>query len=198
MKKFISFRDGVNFGTAALILGALLAFEVFNYESTRYGLDVLFGSTRVAIFSLSTPMAAVLAIAACGIDFAGIARVFTPERGRDEPIWVWILTAGWLLSAMINAALTWWTVLLLVSRFGNLENPIIPVVTMIRAVPIVIAIFVLLTRLSIIGALSIAGEDFFRNIHRPRAKKISPPKTAVRRPAQPEGDFTFPIINLPK
>ena len=28
--------------------------------------------------------ATILAIAFCGIDFAGIARLFTPEQGRDE------------------------------------------------------------------------------------------------------------------
>jgi phage FluMu gp28-like protein len=42
----------------------------------------------------------------CGIDFAGIARLFTPEQGRDEPAEVWYLFGAWILAAAMNATLT--------------------------------------------------------------------------------------------
>ena len=54
--------------------------------------------------------ATILAIAFCGIDFAGIARLFTPEQGADEPKEVWYLFGAWLLAATMNAMLTWWGV----------------------------------------------------------------------------------------
>ena len=62
-----------------MILGALLAFEVFNFTTTEFALkdvlgDLTFGGLR---------WATILAIAFCGIDFAGIARIFTSEQGAD-------------------------------------------------------------------------------------------------------------------
>src|SRR4030095_706463 len=82
-------RRGLIFG--GIILSALLAFEIFNYSSTLFALsdilgDLAFGPLR---------WAAILAFAFCGIDFAGIARIFTPETGRDEPAEVWYLFAAW-------------------------------------------------------------------------------------------------------
>jgi mannose-6-phosphate isomerase-like protein (cupin superfamily) len=97
-------KRGLIFG--AIILLALMAFEVFNYSSTFFALrdilgDLSFGSLR---------WATLLALAFCGIDFAGIARIFTPEKGRDEPAEVWYLFAAWFLAAAFNASLTWWGV----------------------------------------------------------------------------------------
>src|SRR4026207_2583013 len=62
------FNRGAAWGM--MIIGALLAFEIFNFSTTQFALlDVLgglsFGSFR---------WASILAIAFCGIDFAGIAR----------------------------------------------------------------------------------------------------------------------------
>src|SRR5512141_1149457 len=97
-------KRGAIFGF--IILSALLAFEVFNYSSTLFALrdilgDLAFGPMR---------WATILAFAFCGIDFAGIARIFTPEQGRDEPAEVWYLFAAWFLAAAFNATLTWWGV----------------------------------------------------------------------------------------
>lgn len=60
----------------ALILGALLAFELFNYSTTDFALTDLLGNLQF----LDVRWATILALAFCGIDFAGIARLFTPER----------------------------------------------------------------------------------------------------------------------
>src|SRR5512139_533668 len=89
-----------------MIVGALLAFEIFNFSTTEYALHDLLGDLTFASMRWST----VLAIAFCAMDFAGIARIFTPERGRDEPAEVWYLFGAWLLAAAFNAALTWWGV----------------------------------------------------------------------------------------
>ena len=69
---------GLIFG--GIILCALLSFEVFNYSSTAFALHDILGELSFGPLSWAT----ILAIAFCGIDFAGIARIFTPETGRDE------------------------------------------------------------------------------------------------------------------
>ena len=53
-----------------LILSALFAFEIFNYSTTEFAMYDLLGDLRFAGIRWST----ILAIAFCGIDFAGIAR----------------------------------------------------------------------------------------------------------------------------
>ena len=89
-----------------IIISALLAFEVFNYSTTQFALRDVLGDLTFAGFRWAT----ILAIAFCGIDFAGIARIFTPQQGRDEPAEVWYLFGAWLLAAGFNATLTWWGV----------------------------------------------------------------------------------------
>jgi hypothetical protein len=59
-----------------LILGALVAFEIFNYTTTDFTLRDLLGDLRF----MNLRWATILAIAFCGIDFAGLARLFTPRR----------------------------------------------------------------------------------------------------------------------
>src|SRR3989304_5261651 len=95
---------GLVFGV--LIIGALLAFEIFNYSTTEFALNDLLGKLSFGGVAWAT----ILAIAFCGIDFAGIARLFTPQRGADEPKEVWYLFGAWLLAATMNALLTWWGV----------------------------------------------------------------------------------------
>ena len=84
---------------ALIIVTALLAFEMFNYSTTEYALSDLLGKNQF----LGLRWATILAIAFCGIDFAGIARLFTPERGSNEPKAVWYLFGAWFLAATMNA-----------------------------------------------------------------------------------------------
>jgi len=104
MLRGINNRRGLAWGV--IILGALAAFEIFNYSTTQFALADVLGNLKFAGISWST----ILALAFCGIDFAGIARLFTPEQGRDEPAEVWYLFGAWLLAAAMNATLTWWGV----------------------------------------------------------------------------------------
>ena len=60
-----------------IILTALVAFEMFNFTTTEYALNDLLGNLKFAGILWST----ILSIAFCGIDFAGIARLFT-QIGR--------------------------------------------------------------------------------------------------------------------
>ncbi len=140
-----------------LIITALLAFEVFNYSSTDFALSDLLGELRFLGVRWST----ILAIAFCGVDFAGIARLFTPEQGAEEPMEIWYLFGAWLLAATMNAMLTWWGVSLAVINHDSLGNAVIPRETLLKIVPVFVAVLVWLIRVLIIGTFSVAGDRLF-------------------------------------
>src|SRR5690349_12639470 len=124
----------INRGAAwgMMIVGALLAFEVFNFSTTQYALHDMLGDLTFAGFRWAT----ILAIAFCGIDFAGIARIFTPEQGRDEPAEVYYLFGAWLLAAGFNATLTWWGVSVAIAENGAVSgNASMSAETMTKVVP---------------------------------------------------------------
>ncbi len=148
-------QRGVLFG--GILLGALVAFEVFNFSTTEFALHDLLGDLRFAGIRWAT----ILAVAFCGIDFAGIARLFTPEQGADEPVEVWYLFGAWLLAAAMNAALTWWGVSVAILNHQAAGSVVIGPATMQRVVPIFVAVMVWLIRVLIIGTFSIAGERLF-------------------------------------
>ncbi len=174
-----------------ILVVALIAFEIFNFDTTRYALNSLLG--EIAFFGIT--WATILAIAFCAIDFAGLARLFTPERGSEEPKAVWYLMGAWLLGATMNAVMTWWAVslTLLSHDFGN---EVLARETLLKLVPVFVAALVLLTRILFIGAFSVAGEHVFdlagdqkRAATRPQPAQAKPmalpaPQTAPRRAPQ--------------
>jgi hypothetical protein len=141
----------------ALILGALLAFELFNYSTTEFALTDLLGGLRF----LDVRWATILALAFCSIDFAGLARLFTPERGIGEPKEVWYLFAAWLLAATMNAMLTWWGVATAILSHASSDSSVIAPETILTVVPIFVAIMVWVIRVLIIGSFSVAGSRMF-------------------------------------
>src|SRR3989337_2299504 len=151
----ISLRRGLAFGI--IIVVALLAFEIFNYSTTVFALSDLLGDLDFAGLRWAT----ILAIAFCGIDFAGIARLFTPEEGADEPAEVWYLFGAWLLAATMNAMLTWWGVSIAILEHQSLGNAVVARETLLKVVPIFVAVMVWLIRVLIIGTFSVAGERLF-------------------------------------
>lgn len=155
VSKHIKIQRGLIFG--ALILTALLAFELFNYSTTDFALSDLLGELKFLGISWAT----ILSIAFCGIDFAGIARLFTPEQGADEPTEVWYLFGAWMLAAVMNAMLTWWGVSIAILNHQTLGNAVVARDTLLRVVPIFVAVMVWLIRVLIIGTMSIAGDRLF-------------------------------------
>lgn len=148
-------KRGMIFGL--LIIAALFAFEIFNYSTTDFALTDLLGSLDF----LSIKWATILSIAFCGIDFAGIARLFTPEQGADEPKEIWYLFGAWMLAAVMNAMLTWWGVSIAIINHDTLGNAVVPRDTLIKVVPIFVAVMVWLIRVLIIGTISMAGDRLF-------------------------------------
>jgi hypothetical protein len=156
----IHINRGLAFGV--ILLTALVAFEAFNYSTTVFALADLLGDLKF----LSMPWATILAVAFCCIDFAGIARLFTPEEGADVPHEVWYLFGAWLLAATMNAMLTWWGVSIAILNHQSNGNIVIARDTLLRVVPIFVAILVWLMRVLIIGTFSTAGGRLFSQADR--------------------------------
>ncbi len=160
-----------NLAFVAMILGALVAFEIFNYSTTDHALRDLLGDLTFGGIHWAT----ILALAFCGIDFAGIARLFTPEQGADEPKEVWYLFGAWLLAATMNAILTWWGVSMAVANHPIQSSAVIDPKTITTVVPVFVAVMVWVIRILIIGTLSLAMD---RMIH-PGAVQRIPLQSAV-------------------
>src|SRR5512140_584960 len=159
-----------------IIIGALLAFEIFNYSTTQFALRDVLGDLTFAGFRWAT----ILAISFCGIDFAGIARLFTPQQGRDEPSEAWYLFGAWLLAAGFNATLTWWGVSVAIINHRAIGGVLVGEGLLTRVVPVMVAVMVLMIRVLIIGTFSLAGENLFSMAE---ARPASRPP--AYRPAQP-------------
>jgi len=143
----------------SILVVALLAFEVFNYSTTDFALTDLLGKD---LTFAGVRWATILSIAFCGIDFAGIARLFTPQvNAADEPAEVWYMFGAWVLAAAMNATLTWWGVAVAINGHTALGSAIIARGTLLKVVPIFVAIMVWIIRILIIGSFSMAGERLF-------------------------------------
>ena len=136
-----------------IMIGALLAFEIFNYGTTEFALGDLLGDLRFAGFRWST----ILALAFCSMDFAGIARLFTPVDDQTESTSVWYLLGAWFLAATMNALLTWWAVALALLGHQGLGNEVIGREALLSSVPIFVAILIWLIRVLIIGTFTMSG-----------------------------------------
>lgn len=184
MLKGLSLRRGLAWGI--IIVFALLAFEIFNYSTTQFALLDVLGDLKFA----GMRWASILAVAFCGIDFAGIARLFTPEQGRDEPAEVWYLFGAWLLAAAFNAMLTWWGVsVAIVNHDSQAGGVVITNATLTKVVPVFVAVMVWLIRVLIIGTFSVAGERLFSQAD---TRNSSQPRPATRPLLQPASTLTRP------
>jgi hypothetical protein len=173
-------RRGSMFGIILLV--ALLAFEIFNYSTTDFALTDLLGKDLTFI---GLRWATILSVAFCGIDFAGIARLFTPEQGRDEPAEVWYLFGAWILAAAMNAGLTWWGVAIAVGNHTTMGSSIIGQETLTKIIPIFVAIMVWIIRLLLIGTFAMAGERMFASMTNKRSTYEKPVTRFDQAPARP-------------
>jgi hypothetical protein len=153
-------KTGLQRGTifGLILMVALLAFEIFNYSTTDFALTDLLGRD-LAFMGLR--WATILSIAFCAIDFAGLARMFTPEQGHNEPAEVWYLFGAWVLAAAMNATLTWWGVSIAINDHTALGSAMLGRETVTKVVPVFVAVMVWIIRLLLIGTFSLAGERLF-------------------------------------
>ena len=133
---------------------ALVAFEVFTFSTTEYALSDLLGNLNFAGIHWAT----LLTIAFCGIDYAGIARLFAPQSGQEEPHSMWFLFGAWILAATMNAILTWWGVVMAMQSHSVLSAGMVDAGFVTKVVPIFIALMVWVIRIFLIGTLSKKGD----------------------------------------
>lgn len=193
----LSISRGLTFGL--IILAGMVGFELFNYSTTEFALGDLLGEPRFAGMRWAT----ILALAFCAIDFAGIARLLTPQRGHSDAGEVWYLLGAWFLAATMNAILTWWGVSLALLSHEGLGNEILGRDTLLSTVPVFVAVLVWLIRVLMIGTLTLAGARLFTQETRltvPASTTIdhhSRASTATRRDPM-EQNVSRPLHPAPK
>ena len=149
MKSFKMSRSGV---LGMIIVGAFLAFEVFNFSTTDFALQDVLGELKFLGMRWST----MLAVAFCAIDFAGIAKMFAPNENDGMVKETWFLFGAWVLAAGMNAILTWWGVSVALAGHGALGASVVSQETMLKVVPVFVAVMVWLIRVLVIGSLSLS------------------------------------------
>ncbi len=156
-----------------IMIGALIAFEVFNYGTTEFALTDLLGGLRFAGLRWST----ILALAFCSMDFAGIARLFSPDQGDSSSGELWYLLGAWLLAATMNALLTWWAVSLALIGHTGLGNEILGREALLSSVPVFVALLVWLIRVLMIGTFTLTGK---RQINKSSPRSSTSSRAAKR------------------
>lgn len=170
----INIRPAMIFGM--IIFTALIAFEMFNYSTTDFALRDLLGELRF----MNIRWATILTVAFCGIDFAGIARLLTPRHGSEEPREVWYLFGAWLLAATMNAMLTWWGVSMAILNHNIQSTAVVDPVTLLKVVPIFVAVMVWVIRILIIGTISMASDHLIGNAPGQRSPTLSSQRSKRR------------------
>lgn len=174
------------FWFAVIMISALVAFEAFNYSTTDFALRDLLGDLSFIGIRWGT----ILSVAFCGIDFAGIARLFTPGLQETDTQEIWYLFGAWLLAATMNAFLTWWGVSMAIISHNVQSAAVIDQETLLTFVPVFVAVMVWVIRVLIIGTFSVAGGKIMESLkgeeNHPvrRSTPSSSPTGVTRRPAQ--------------
>lgn len=170
-----------------LMIGALISFEAFNFGTTEFALKDLLGELSFAGLHWAT----ILAVAFCGMDIAGIARLFAPGTLKKGTADLWYLLGAWLLAATMNAMLTWWAVSLALLSHDGLGNEILGREALLSSVPVFVAMLVWLIRVLMIGTFTTMGRRIFSSDAGPRAVAVRNSNTAdsqlmrSKRPVRP-------------
>ena len=176
-----------------MIVGALIAFELFNFSTTEFAFADLLGDLRFAGIRWAT----ILALAFCGMDFAGIGRLFTPERHERGSFGVWYLLGAWFLTATMNAMLTWWSVSLALLQHEGLGNEILGRDALLGAVPVFVAVLVLLIRVLMIGTFTLMGARLVSQVH-PQSTRTRKPSAATNATNQQMEQYDQSTKQAPK
>lgn len=139
---------------------ALAAFEAFNFSTTDFALSDVLGDLRFVGIRWAT----LLSIAFCGIDFAGIARLFAPQNEKESKRSAWFMFGAWILAATMNAILTWWGIVMAMQTHSVLSAGVMNNTFVSEVTPIFIALMVWVIRILLIGTLSKKGERILKEV----------------------------------
>lgn len=147
-KFFSSLRDRSINAYTLVMLAALIAFECFNFSTTDFALQGMFGSMGMGALRWST----ILALAFCGMDLAGITKLLANSKA-DRSSAGWYLLGAWVVAATMNAGLTWWGVSVAIYNQPADSMLVLDPITFVTAIPLLVSFGVWLIRILIIGAL---------------------------------------------
>jgi hypothetical protein len=157
---FVNIKNRKGLMYLLIIILALMAFEAFNFSTTDFALSDLLGDLRF----MGVRWATLLALAFCGIDFAGIARLFGPQTPENDTQSSWFMFGAWILAATMNAILTWWGVVMAMQTHSVLSVSLVDSSFISKFVPIFIALMVWVIRILLIGTLSKQGDRLIREV----------------------------------
>lgn len=163
------------------LLLAVLAFEIFNFDTTRLALRHLLGPSDF----MGVTWATILAIAFSSLDFAGLLHLFTADSDEAAPTYVWYMMGAWLCGATVNAALTWYAVSLTLLEFDG-GNAILSHEQLFQVVPVLVAFLVWLTRVFFVASLALMGDALtpLSYTSRYRIEEIPPHQLSTEQPAR--------------
>lgn len=170
-----------------ILVGGLILFEIVNYVTNAVALRDWLGDNQFAI---------IMAVAFCAADFGGIARIFTPERGKKEPLGIWLLGIAWLLAATMNMMLTWYAVMATMTD-QSLGNEIVSRDALLLYIPIGMAVMIWLVRITLIGGVATVGDNLF-NFHIPTIKKPGKQSKPVFQATDEPKSITRPYVAMDK
>ena len=168
-KSLIQLKNKKDIVYLLIFVLALVAFESFNFSTTDFALTDLLGDLRF----MGVRWATLLSIAFCGIDFAGIARLFAPQTGNEEPRKVWYLFGAWFMAATMNAILTWWGVVIAMQTHAVVSAGMVNATFVTRIVPIFIALMVWVIRVLLVGSFSKKSDRLLRVDQTPSKSNLS-------------------------
>jgi hypothetical protein len=168
-KSLTALKDRKGFLTLLIIILALVAFEAFNFSTTDFALSDLLGDLRFGGIRWAT----LLSIAFCGIDFAGIARLFSTQSDKEAPQGVWFMFGAWFLAATMNAILTWWGVVMAMQTHPVLSAGVVDATFVTKTVPIFIALMVWVIRILLMGSFSRKSEHLMQAARAPEEQTLS-------------------------
>ncbi|MEA4906604.1 MAG: hypothetical protein VB089_03225 [Anaerolineaceae bacterium] len=173
-----------------ILAAALVSFEMFNYSTTFFALNDLLGEQRF----IGIRWATILTIAFCGIDFAGIARIFVHDDDQEDARGMWYLFFAWLLAATMNAMLTWWGVSMAIANRTLVSSVILDASLITHAVPVAVALVVWVTRFLLISTFSFSGRHIFAQADE---REEQPPVRPESRQPRVNRDESYPEMPFP-
>lgn len=154
----VNFVKVFRFVTLALLVGASVLFDVFNFQTTANAFVLVIGSGELMVLAIALALA----------DFASLARVVTDSKNmKDEPEWVKFLMVSWAIVAVVNAFFTYFYMAAIITS-RELALPEFLADIAYNWFPIGIAACVLMLRVGLFLAL---GEYLDTLLH-PKKEKV--------------------------
>ena len=154
-----------------IMIAALIAFEVFNFSTTDFALREMLGGNSMGALRWST----ILALAFCGMDFAGIASLLSGSADKNNRA-SWYMLGAWVVAATMNAGLTWWGVSVTLYNQPADSIMVLDPLTFVTVIPVLVSLGVWIIRIMIIASLIYAFNPKLEQAAHKSQKIVRTPK----------------------